>query len=88
MDRETIKRVLVDLLEEETDEKYEDLSESANLRVDLDLDSVDMVSLVLQIETAMNIEIDGSELEDIEDVSQLLDLLESKVAASSKTKAA
>ena len=88
MDRETIKEVLVDLLEEETDEKYEDLSESANLRVDLDLDSVDMVSLVLQVETKLDIDIEGSELEEIEEVGQLLDLLEAKVSAASQTKAA
>jgi acyl carrier protein len=88
MDRKEITQVLLDLLEEETDEKYEHLSDSANLRVDLDLDSVDMVSLVLQIENRLNIEIEGAELEDVEEVGQLLDLLEAKVSRGNQAKAA
>lgn len=88
MDRRTIARVLLELLEEETGEKHPDLDESADLRKDVHLDSLDMVSLVLHIENRFEIEIDTEELAASTSVGRLLDILEAKINGQSGARAA
>ena len=79
MDRRQLSQTLLELLEDETGEHYTDLQDDVELRAGLELDSVDMVSLILQIENRLQIKVDTSELEGIETVGQLLDLLQSKL---------
>ena len=80
-DRETLRRTLIELLEADTGEKYADLQESANLRDGLGLDSVDVVSVVSQIERQFRIRLTHEELEKLVTVRDVLDLLQAKIAA-------
>jgi acyl carrier protein len=79
-DRETLRLALIDLLEADTGEKYADLQESANLRDGLGLDSVDVVSVVSQIERQFRIRLTHEELEKLVTVRDVLDLLQAKIA--------
>lgn len=81
MDRDTLRQKLLEILETETWQKYEHLDETANLRADLSLDSVDLISLVLRVQNDFGIDIDSQELETLVTVHDLLDLLQAKVAA-------
>ncbi len=81
-DRETLRRTLVELLEADTGEKYADLQESATLRDGLGLDSVDVVSVVSQIERQFRIRLTHEELEKLVTVRDVLDLLQAKIAAA------
>jgi acyl carrier protein len=81
-DRETIRRTLIELLEADTGEKYPDLSENKKLREELGLDSVDVVSVVSQIERQYRIRLTHQELEGLVTVSDVLDLLQSKLATT------
>jgi acyl carrier protein len=81
-DRETLRRTLVELLEADTGEKYPDLEENANLREGLGLDSVDVVSVVSQIERQFRIRLSHEELEKLVTVRDVLDLLQAKIAAA------
>lgn len=81
MDRNALRDSLRELLEQETWEKYENLDESTSLREGLNLDSIDMVSVVLQIQNQFQIDISSNELEGLQKVGQLLDLIEAKLAA-------
>ena len=80
-DRETLRHTLMELLEADTGEKYADLPESANLREGLGLDSVDVVSVVSQIERQFRIRLTHEELEKLVTVANVLDLLQAKMAA-------
>ena len=80
-DRETLRRTLIELLEADTGEKYADLQESANLRDGLGLDSVDVVSVVSQIERQFRVRLTHEELEKLVTVCDVLDLLQAKIAA-------
>jgi acyl carrier protein len=80
-DRETLRRTLIELLEADTGEKYPDLEENANLRDGLGLDSVDVVSVVSQIERRFRIRLTHEELEKLVTVRDVLDLLQTKIAA-------
>jgi len=85
MDRTALRNSLRELLEQETWEKYESLDEATSLREGLNLDSIDMVSVVLQIQNQFQIEISSRELEGLQLVGQLLDLVEAKLAAKPVT---
>ncbi len=80
-DRETLRRTLIELLEADTGEKYPDLPEGASLREGLGLDSVDVVSVVSQIERQFRIRLTHEELEKLVTVRDVLDLLQTKIAA-------
>ena len=67
--------------EADTGEKVPDLDDNKNLRDDLGLDSVDVVSIVSQIERRFHIRLTHQELEKLVTVNDVLDLLEAKLAA-------
>ena len=84
-DRESIKRTLVELLEADTGEKYDHIDDSMNLREGLGLDSVDVVSVVSQIERQYRIRLTHQELETLSTVGDVLNLLEMKLTALPET---
>ncbi|MCR4414779.1 MAG: acyl carrier protein [Thermoguttaceae bacterium] len=88
MQRTELASILLELLEDETGETYSDLDESADLRKGLNLDSLDMVSLILHIENRLKIEINTEELNRAATVGDLLDLLERNLAQKGEQKAA
>ncbi len=88
MDRAFIRRTLIELLEADTGEKYADLDDTANLREGLGLDSVDVVSVVSQIERRFHIRLTHQELEQLVTVADVLNLLEAKLAAAQQSSAA
>jgi acyl carrier protein len=84
-DRATLRQTLIELLEADTGEKHSDLDDNSNLREGLGLDSVDVVSIVSQIERRFRIRLTQQELEKLVTVADVLQLLESKVAARPET---
>jgi acyl carrier protein len=84
-DRAFIRSTLIELLEADTGEKHGDLADDTNLREGLGLDSVDVVSIVSQIERRFHIRLTHQELEKLVTVNDVLHLLESKLAQQSQT---
>ena len=78
--REEIRQTLIEFLEADRGEKYPNLEDSVNLRENLGLDSVDVVSIVSQIERRFRIRLTHQELETLVTVGDLLNLLEAKIA--------
>jgi acyl carrier protein len=87
-DRAFIRRTLIELLEADTGEKHDDLAETVNLREGLGLDSVDVVSIVSQIERRFHIRLTHQELETLVTVADVLNLLETKLAAAPSSSSA
>lgn len=88
MDRQELTAIVLDLLEKETGETYEQLEDETSLREGLNLDSLDMAGLVLHIESHFSIQIETELLESITTVGDLLSMLEDKIAAKPSRKAA
>jgi acyl carrier protein len=86
--REMIRQTLIELLEADTGEKYPDLDEKTNLREGLGLDSVDVVSIVSQVERRFRIRLTHEELQTLVTVGDVLNLLQTKLAAGPETQAA
>jgi acyl carrier protein len=87
-DRESIRQALGRFLEEETGEKPADLDDAKGLREGLGLDSVDVVSIVLQIERHYRVRLSQEELAKLTTVGDMLDLLQAKLAAGPQSSAA
>jgi acyl carrier protein len=81
MSREDLRSALSSMLEEEMGEAYTDLEDDRDLREGLGLDSVDVVGLVMRIEREYRIRLAMEDLQEVKTVGQMLDLLESKLAA-------
>jgi acyl carrier protein len=86
-DRDSLRRTLIHLLEEDTGGNYPQLDDTTQIREGLGLDSVDVVSLVSQVERQFRIRLSQEELEKLVTIGNFLDLLQTKIAATS-TKAA
>jgi acyl carrier protein len=81
-DRAFIRTTLIELLEADTGVRHHDLADDVNLREGLGLDSVDVVSIVSQIERHFRVRLSQQELEKLVAVGDLLDLLVAKVSVS------
>jgi acyl carrier protein len=81
-DRAFIRKTVVEVLEADTGESFQDLKDSDNLREGLGLDSVDVVSVVSQVERKFHIRLSHEELEKLVTVGDVLDLLEVKLSAT------
>jgi acyl carrier protein len=79
--RETLRSKLLTLLEEEMGESFELPQDDQDLRETLGLDSVDLVGLVMRIEREFHVRLSPEELALVKRVGDLLDLMESKLAA-------
>jgi acyl carrier protein len=79
-DRETIRHVLVDLFEAESDRKPDSVADGVNLRDQLGLDSLDLVGVVMQVENHFRIRLTHHELQEVVTVGNLLDLIQDKTA--------
>ncbi len=87
-DREKIRQTLVDLMEAEIGEKFTDLTDGKKLREELGLDSVDVVSIVSQIERHFRIRLSQQDLEKLVCVGDLLNMIVTKVATTPDATAA
>jgi acyl carrier protein len=82
MDRQELKTILAGLLEETTGETYAEVTEDQTLMEGLGLDSVDMFSLVVEVQTKFKVKIASEELTSIVTVGDILNLLEAKLATT------
>lgn len=84
-DRAFIRSTLIEILEADTGEKHTNLDDAAGLRDSLGLDSVDVVSIVSQVERRFHIRMTHQELEKLVTVGDVLNLLETKLNAPAAT---
>ena len=88
MDREAIRSMLLDFLEQETWERRENFADDVHLRSGLNLDSVDLLSVAMRVEQKLGISIQAQDFVGLETVGNLLDMLQTKLAARKQPKAA
>ncbi|HVX10651.1 MAG TPA: acyl carrier protein [Pirellulales bacterium] len=79
MNREQIRVVLKTIFEEETNQSLASLDDDALLAEDFALDSVDLVSLLMRVESHFQVRLTNAELTDSRTVGALIDLVKTKV---------
>lgn len=87
-DRESIRQTLIELLEADTGETHDTLADSVSLREGLGLDSVDVVSIVSQIERRFRVRLTHEELQTLVTVGDVLNLLVVKLQNAADSSAA
>ncbi|MCE9529288.1 MAG: acyl carrier protein [Planctomycetales bacterium] len=88
MERGELRQTLLDILTQESWVSSEGLTDDVNLRTDLKLDSVDLLSMALQAERTLGISIDSKDFESVTTLGDLLDLLQAKLSKKCSAKAA
>jgi acyl carrier protein len=78
--REEIRQTLMKLFEAETGESIDSLTDDQNMAEQLGLDSVDMVSLIMQLERHFKIRLSHEELAGAAQVGRLLDIVQQKLS--------
>lgn len=84
MDRQALRTRLLDIFEQETWERPENLADDMTIREGLKLDSVDVLSVALRLETELGVSLDSSDFGHIATVGDLLDTIQAKLATKSK----
>jgi acyl carrier protein len=82
MDRDSLREFIREQLEEFTGEKHERLDDDSNLREEAGLDSIDLVSLVVNLQGRFDVQLSSAELEHLTRFGDLLDLLQAKLATA------
>ena len=80
MPRDEIRQILLGLFEAETGEEISSLRDDLSLSEQLGLDSVDMVSLIMQLERCFKFRLTHEELANAQQLGQLLDLVQRKLS--------
>ncbi len=88
MDREILREKFVDLLEQEMWERPASLPDSLNLREELSLDSVDLLTISLRAEEQLGVSLDSNDFVGINTVGDLLTTIQVKLAAKDQSQAA
>jgi acyl carrier protein len=88
MDRQQLRETLLDVLEQETWERPENLADDVKIREGLKLDSVDLLSVMLRVETQLKISLNSRDFEKVVSVGDLLDVIQSKLHESAAKNAA
>jgi acyl carrier protein len=84
MDRQTLRAKLLEIFEQETWERPENLADDVSIRDGLKLDSVDVLSVALRLETELGVSLDSNDFGHILTVGDLLDTIQAKLAVKSK----
>jgi len=79
MEREQIREVLKSILEEETGEVLPTLPDNTRLAEQFNFDSVDVVSLIMQVERRFKIRLQEDDLEAVATVASLIEAVQAKV---------
>jgi acyl carrier protein len=88
MDREQLRTTLLDVLEQETWERPANAADHVKIREGLKLDSVDLLSVMLRIESQLGISLESRDFDKVTTVGDLLTVLQGKLAAKPQAKAA
>jgi acyl carrier protein len=86
--REQIRNTLIEIIENDMGENFDHVEDDTKLREQLGLDSVDVVSIVSQVERRFRIRLSHQELETLVSVGDVLTLLEQKLSGDQAQTAA
>lgn len=81
LDRKNVFSTVIEIAEADLGETFKDVTEATNLRTGLGMDSVDVVSLVSQVERRFRIRMNTEELLSLVTVGDMITLVHGKVEA-------
>lgn len=88
MDRATLSQALLEVFNEDTGAALATLGEDVSLIADLGLDSIEVVSLIMQVERQFRIRLSRDELQTVTTFGDLLNLVITKLQQGTSYRAA
>jgi acyl carrier protein len=88
MDRQKLRETLLDVLEQETWDRPAKFDDDVQIREGLKLDSVDLLSVILAVETKLGISLDSRDFEKVATVGDLLNVIEQKLQPAAERRVA
>ena len=88
MDRIQLRAMLAEIFTDVTGENLSSLRDEQNLKDDLQLDSLDLVSMAVGVQDRLGINIEAAEVTNIVTVGDLVGLLQTKLTPSKSASAA
>jgi acyl carrier protein len=79
MDRTALRQILREMVENNTGEPLEQFDDETDLRTGLGLDSVDVITLAMEIQDRLKVTIAASDFESLRTVGDLVELLHSRL---------
>lgn len=79
MKKEEIKKEVINLIADTLEIEKENINEKSNLVSDLDVESLDLVGLVVAFEDKYNVEIPDSEIKNLQTVEDIISFIEKNV---------
>ncbi len=79
MNRSDLKLILREMVENNTGEPLEHFDDDTDLRTGLGLDSVDIITLAMEIQDRLKVAIAANDFEQLHSVGSLLDLIQSRL---------
>ena len=84
MTRQELREELAGIIENDVGVRHDDFQDETSTREGLGLDSVDVVSVISQMERKFKIRIDQEELVAMTTVGQFLDVVQTKIAGKAQ----
>jgi acyl carrier protein len=84
MNRSALRQILREMVENNTGEPLEHFDDDSDLRTGLGLDSVDIITLAMEIQDRFKVAIAANDFEQIHNVGSLLDLIHSRLPPASQ----
>lgn len=77
--RKQIEEIVIDIISNQSGISKDKLSNEANLQTDINLDSLDIVEIVMELEDRLGISINEEHLEKFVTINNIVDYIERKV---------
>ncbi len=84
MNRSALQQIIREMVENNTGEPLEHFDDDTDLRTGLGLDSVDVITLAMEIQDRLKVAIAANDFEQIHTVGNLLDLIHSRLAPAAQ----
>ncbi len=82
MDRSALRQVLREMIENNTGDPLEQFDDDTDLRTGLGLDSVDVVTLAMEIQDTLKVTIAAGDFEQLHTVRDLVEVIHSRLPAT------
>lgn len=79
MEKKEIENIVFEFLVDEFELEEEQLTPDANLKEDLEIESLDFVDIAVVVEKNFGFKINGEEMQDVKTLDNLIDYIHSKV---------
>lgn len=70
-----MEQKIIEIVADQFDKEFEELSLATDFRKDLDADSLDVVQIIMEIETEFEVEVEETQVEKLTDIKSVVEYI-------------